>query len=118
MTRTSWRARQLSRYRRRVSDWTFITNHAAALLCIAEAPDATLREIGDCVGVRERTAHRLVSDLVEEGYVIRERRGSRNAYRIRAHLPMRHQRVRGHKVGTLLALFAKQTQGGADGVET
>ncbi len=106
-----------SRYLRHVADWTFITNHAAALLCIAEAPESTLREIGDCVGVRERTAHRIVSDLVEEGYVIRERTRSRNAYQIRAELPMRPQRVRGHNVGTLLALLeprAREESGGEE----
>lgn len=49
--------------------------------------------------------------------MIRERRGSRNAYQIRAEPPMRHQLVRGHNVGTLLALLeprATEESGGKE----
>ena len=55
--------------------WSFLTNHAQVLLCIAHDPGIRLREIGDTVGITERAAHRIVSELDGAGYVSRERNG-------------------------------------------
>jgi DNA-binding MarR family transcriptional regulator len=41
-------------------------NHARALLYVAHDPGARLRDIAAMVGVTERSAHDIVSDLVAE----------------------------------------------------
>jgi DNA-binding MarR family transcriptional regulator len=71
-----------------MTTWSFLTNHALALLFIAKHPDARLREVGDAIGVTERTAFGIVDDLATAGYVLRERDGRRNRYSIQADLPL------------------------------
>lgn len=88
-----------------MSDWNILTNHGHALLCVARDPEMTLRQIGDCVGITERAAHRIVSDLVDEGYLEKRREGTRNQYRINPEVPMRHRLVSDHWVGELLAVL-------------
>jgi hypothetical protein len=66
----------------------FLTNHGIALLCIAEDPQARMRDIAAAVDITERAAQRIVADLVEAGYVHRERIGRRNRYTIRAGSPL------------------------------
>jgi DNA-binding MarR family transcriptional regulator len=53
------------------AEWSFLTNHGQVLVHIARDPDARLREIGDAVGITERAAHRIVSELAEAGYISR-----------------------------------------------
>ena len=61
-----------------MSDWTFLTNHARVLRCIAQDPGVRLRDIAQCAGITERATHRIVSDLVEAGYLTRHRLGRRS----------------------------------------
>lgn len=68
--------------------WSFITNHARALLVIARHADARLRDIASAIHVTERTAYTIVTDLTDAGYVVKERDGRRNRYYIREHLPI------------------------------
>jgi hypothetical protein len=86
--------------------WSFLTNHARVLLCIAQDPGARLREIGEAVGITERAAHRIVAELADAGYVSRRRVGRRNHYIIQSHLPVPDPLARGHRVGDLLAILA------------
>ena len=86
-------------------EWTFLTNHAHTLLCIARDPGIRLRDVAERVGVTERAAQRIVSDLVEAGYLDRLRDGRRNHYQVRADRPMRHPVERGHDVGEILAVL-------------
>ena len=72
-----------------VADWSFLTNHARVLLCIAHDPGVRLRDIAARVGVTERTAYGIVTDLTEAGYVVKQKDGRRNRYQIQAHLPLR-----------------------------
>lgn len=88
-----------------MADWTFLTNHAHTLLCIARDPGIRLRDVAERVGVTERAAQRIVSDLVEDGYLDRQRDGRRNYYRIRADRPMRHPVERGHYIDEILAVL-------------
>ena len=67
-----------------MANWSFLTNHALVLLCIAQDPGIRLRELGETFGITERAAHRIVSDLAAAGFVARERRGRRNHYTIEA----------------------------------
>jgi DNA-binding MarR family transcriptional regulator len=85
--------------------WSFLTNHAQVLLCIAHDPDARLREIGESVGVTERATHRIVAELVEAGYISRERNGRRNRYTIQTELPLPDPLTREKKIGDLLAIL-------------
>ena len=86
--------------------WSFLTNHGQVLVHIARDPDARLREIGDAVGITERAAHRIVSELTNAGYISRERTGRRNRYTIRSHLPLPDPLPREQKVGDLLTILA------------
>src|SRR2546423_10560129 len=82
--------------------WDFLTNHAHVLTCVAHDPGIRLRDIAAAVGITERAAHRILSELVEEGYVLRERQGRRNRYQVKPDLPLRHPLVEGRAVGDLL----------------
>ena len=92
------------------SDWDFLTNHAHVLMCVAHDPGIRLRDIAEAVGITERAAHRIVSELVEDGYVLRERRGRRNHYEIVAELPLRHPLVEEREVGDLLEVLIGSTE--------
>jgi DNA-binding MarR family transcriptional regulator len=85
--------------------WSFLTNHARVLICIAEDPGIRLREIGETVGITERAAHRIVGDLADAGYVSRRRIGRRNQYTIRSELPLPDTLARDRRVGDLLAVL-------------
>jgi DNA-binding MarR family transcriptional regulator len=90
----------------RPTAWSFLTNHAQVLVCIAHDPGIRLRDIGDTVGITERAAHRIVGELATAGYVSRERHGRRNRYTIQSHLPLPDPLARGRKVSDLLSLWA------------
>jgi predicted DNA-binding transcriptional regulator len=85
--------------------WDFLTNHAHVLICVAHDPGIRLRDIAAAVGITERAAHRIVSELVEEGYLLRERQGRRNHYQVVADRPMRHPLVQEREVGDLLEIL-------------
>ena len=85
--------------------WTFLTNHAHVLLCIASEPQARLRDIAESVGITERAAQRIVSDLVEEGYVDRKKIGRRNEYKVKPDVPLRHPLQRDHAVGEVIKVL-------------
>jgi predicted transcriptional regulator len=85
--------------------WDFLTNHAHVLVCIARDPGVRLREIAAAVGITERAAHRILTELVDEGYVLREKRGRRNHYQVKTDLPLRHPLAREREVGDLLGLL-------------
>ena len=87
------------------SRWTFLTNHAQVLLCIADDPGIRLREIGARVGITERAAHRIVVELEAAGYMTRRRNGRRNRYTVRSHLPLPDAVASEQRVGDLLALL-------------
>jgi DNA-binding MarR family transcriptional regulator len=86
--------------------WSFLTNHAQVLVCIAHDPVIRLREIGETVGITERAAHRIVGELVAAGYITRERHGRRNRYTIQPNLPLPDPLARGRKVSDLLSIWA------------
>jgi DNA-binding MarR family transcriptional regulator len=79
-----------------------LTNHGHVLLCVAREPGMRMREIADCVGVTERAAHRIVSELEQAGYLTRHREGRRNLYEVHPDAPLRHELERKVSVGRLL----------------
>jgi hypothetical protein len=89
-----------------VASWTFLTNHARVLLCVANDPGVRLRDIAASLDVTERSAFGIISDLVEAGYVVKEKDGRRNRYHIQKHLPLPELDRRDRTVGDVLALLA------------
>ncbi len=89
-----------------VANWTFLTNHARVLLCIAHDPGARLRDIAASLGITERSAYGIVADLAEAGYIVKQKNGRRNRYQIQAHLPLPEPTRRERTVGEILALLA------------
>jgi DNA-binding MarR family transcriptional regulator len=75
--------------RRQTSSWKFFTSHGQQLLCIAQDGDITLRDLGEEVGITERAVGRIVADLVESGFIERQRIGRRNHYAINPRTTMR-----------------------------
>jgi IclR-like helix-turn-helix domain-containing protein len=87
--------------------WDFLTNHAHVLLSVSQDSGIRLREIAAAVGITERSAHKILSELVEEGYVLRERHGRRNRYKVKPELPLRHPLVQDREVGDLLGVLSR-----------
>ena len=86
--------------------WSFLTNHGRVLLCIADDPGVRLRDIAVRVGITERSAFGIVSDLAAAGYAIKKKDGRRNRYQIQAHLPLPEPTSQQLTIGEVLALLA------------
>ena len=80
----------MSEDRFQLGSWTFLTNHAHVLLCLARDSTLRMRDLALEVGITERAVQGIVSDLEEAGYVERVRTGRRNSYRIDKSLHLRH----------------------------
>ena len=87
--------------------WTFLTNHAHVLVCIAEDPGIRGRDIAERVGITERAAQAIIADLVADGYVVRTRNGRRNNYTVNTDGPLRHPLEHEHTVGELLTMLGR-----------
>ena len=93
--------------------WQFVTNHTQVLLCIARDPDARLRDVADLVGITVGSAQRILSDLVDAGFVQRRREGRRNRYVVNRDAPMlRHAAQEGQDIGGLLELLRLEDAAG------
>jgi hypothetical protein len=88
-----------------VTSWTFLTAHARVMLLVARDPGVRLRDIAASLGITERSAFGIITDLVEAGYVVKEKDGRRNRYHIQAHLPLPEPTARERTVGEVLALL-------------
>ena len=95
-----------------MAEWAFLTNHARVLLHLARDPGARLRDIAASLGITERSAHGIITDLVQAGYVVKQRDGRRNRYRIEANLPVPEPGTREPAVGEVVALFAAANRPG------
>jgi DNA-binding IclR family transcriptional regulator len=87
-----------------VAEWSFLTNHARVLVCIAHDPGMRLRDIAAALGITERTAYGIVTDLTAAGYLVKGKDGRRNRYQIQVHLPMR-EASRERTIGEVLELL-------------
>jgi hypothetical protein len=76
--------------------WTFLSNHAHVLVCIARSPEILLRDVAEQVGITERAVQRIVAELEEGQYLTRMRLGRRNKYALHADQPLRHP-IEGHR---------------------
>ncbi|MDH3531912.1 MAG: helix-turn-helix domain-containing protein [Gammaproteobacteria bacterium] len=86
-------------------DWTFFSNYAHVLVCLAENPSARLREVADRVGITERSAQRLITHLDEAGILTRVKHGRRNSYYIDTTAHLRHPIEEQSTVGELLKII-------------
>lgn len=93
------------------TQWTFLSNHGHALIFLAHHPNARLRDIADAVGITERFAHSLVSDLISAEYVKAERHGRRNEYRVDDTLSFRHPLERQAQISRLIEIFSPTAEG-------
>ena len=82
--------------------WTFLTNHTHVLLIITQEPELVLREVALKVGITERAVQRIVAELEEEGFVMREREGRRNKYKLNLNKPLRHPIEKHCSIGKLI----------------
>jgi DNA-binding MarR family transcriptional regulator len=85
--------------------WRFVTNHAHVLASIATDPSCRLRDIATTVGITERSAAQIVSDLEQAGYLTRTRNGRRNRYDVHDERPLRQPKHRHHTVGDLIGFL-------------
>lgn len=85
--------------------WTFLTNHAHVLFCIAQDPEVRLRDVATRVGITERAVQRIVTDLEGEGYLEVFKEGRRNRYRVNVDRPLRHPIERHRTVHALVGLI-------------
>jgi hypothetical protein len=88
-----------------VGEWSFFTNHARVLICIARDPGMRLRDLADALAVTERSAYAIVADLVEAGYVVKDKDGRRNRYQVESQLPLPESIGRGRTIGDVLGLL-------------
>ncbi len=95
----------------RVETWKFLTNHARVLLCIARDPGVRLRDLAASLGITERSAHAIVTDLTTAGYVVKHKHGRRNRYQIQAHLPLPEPASQEPAIGDVLAMLVGDGSG-------
>jgi DNA-binding IclR family transcriptional regulator len=90
-----------------MAKWSFLTNHARVLVCIAQDPGVRLRDIADVVEITERSAYSIVTDLTADGYILKEKEGRRNRYHIEVGLPLRESVGRQRTIGEVLDLLVE-----------
>ena len=93
--------------------WTFLTNHAHVLICIAEDTSVRERDIAARVGITERAVQRIVTELCDAGYVSKLRQGRRNVYTLHLDRPLRHP-VEGHRTASELLETVRRLPATAD----
>jgi len=92
--------------------WTFLSNHAHVLVCVAKNPDVRLSEVAELVGIRERTAHRIVHELIDAGYISAKKVGRNNVYSVDLDLPLRHPLESNHNIHAIVAPLLKKPKQG------
>jgi len=90
--------------------WTFLSNHAHVLVCVAKNPDVRLSEVAALVGVRERTVHRIVHELIDAGYISVTKDGRNNVYSIDLDKPLRHPLEADHNIQAIIAPLLKKVR--------
>ena len=91
--------------------WTFLSNHAHILICVARDPEVRVSEIADLVGIQERTVVRIIHELSDAGYLTVTRVGRNNVYDINLERPLRHPLEAHHHIKEVIAPLLKTTKG-------
>jgi len=90
-----------------MTDWSFLTNHARALICIVRDPGVRLRDIAAALDITERSAYAIVTELADAGYVVKQREGRRNRYEIQRQLPLRGSLGAERTIGEVLDVLVE-----------
>ena len=90
-----------------MSEWALLSNHGLTLICLADKPEVTTREIADDLGVTERSVQKIVSDLHSASYIKKEKIGRRNRYKVNQEKPLRHPIKQDKRVADLLTGLAE-----------
>jgi len=91
-------------------NWTFLSNHAHVLVCVAKNPDVRLSEVAELVGIRERTVHRIVHELIDAGYISVTKVGRNNVYAVDLDKPLRHPLEAEHNIQAIVAPLLKKAK--------
>ncbi|MEY4025068.1 MAG: hypothetical protein RL438_581 [Actinomycetota bacterium] len=91
-------------------NWTFLSNHAHVLVCVAKNPDMRLSEVAELVGVRERTVHRIVHELIDAGYISVTKVGRNNVYAVDLDKPLRHPLEAEHNIQAIVAPLLRKAK--------
>src|ERR1700728_2451964 len=91
-----------------MTNWSFLTNHGRALLCIAQNPEIRLRDIAADLGITERHAYAIVTDLTDAGYIVKEKEGRRNRYQVQSHLALPELPDREQAIGDVLDVLTRR----------
>ena len=86
----------------------FLSNHAHVLLCVVRDPEARARDIAEQVGITERAAQRILSDLLAEGYLSKLKLGRRNRYTVNRRGHLRHPIFRELEIGPLIDILQQE----------
>ena len=87
------------------NQWNVLSNHGLVLICLHNYEGYPMRLIGQVIGITERAVQRIVADLEQSGYIIREKVGRKNHYKIQKDASLRHA-ISGHcTVGQFLECF-------------
>ena len=89
---------------------TFLSNHAHVLVCVAKNPDVRLSEVAALVGIRERTVHRIVHELLDAGYISVTKDGRNNVYSVDLDKPLRHPLEADHNIQAIIVPLLKKVR--------
>lgn len=95
-----------------MTNWSFLTNHGRVLVCIARDPQIRLRDIAADLGITERHAYAVVTDLTDAGYVVKTREGRRNRYQVQNHLALPDLPDRQQAIGDVLDVLSGRAMKG------
>jgi len=90
--------------------WTFLSNYAHVLVCLAEDPTARMRDVAERVGITERAVMRIIKHLDEADVLSKQREGRRNRYQINMDKSLRHPLESHGTVGSLLTMLASKSR--------
>ena len=93
-----------------MSTWTFITNHARVMMVISQDPTVRLRDIASSLDITERAAQRIVTELVDEGYLSRKREGRRNTYTVHEDRKLRASPATSTEIGEFIDLLLDENE--------
>lgn len=97
----------MSTRKKTTPSWTFMTDHAHALLCLAKNPSERIRDIAMAVGITERAVQRIIVDLEADEYREHVRDGRRNVYKVFSRKPLRHCMEKHRRINDLIQLINK-----------
>lgn len=95
--------------------WTFLTNYGHVLVCLARDPDARMRDVADAVGITERAVQQIIRELVQQGYVEKEKAGRRNRYAVVRSAHFRHDLEADVSLGSFVDLVLGPAGSATDG---